>query len=328
MNKFKILFIDIFFVISGIVGVGFVTGKEISHYFVAGKSVIVASIIFGIVFVILSWFILHIKHRFNICNLTSLNKFAFGRYYEIGDMVLTLVMVVTSSAMLAGCDNLVNNYLNIHFPLVSVILSIITFVVMFGGIRRVRKIASVMTPIIIIMIIINALSNSNAGASQVGNLGIDFAFPIVFACHNFVTLIAVLFNCKSKPSTLSLVSAILLTTIILISSFALVGVDGDMPMLALSKGMGNVFFVLYLWCVVCALFTTLQISTYSCWQVLSKPKTNRAFTLMLVIITSQIIANLGFDFIVRYLYFGIGIFSAIYLIMIIISLIIQIRKFK
>ena len=42
MKKIKILLFDLFFIISSIIGVGFATGKEIAHFFVSGKSVVIA----------------------------------------------------------------------------------------------------------------------------------------------------------------------------------------------------------------------------------------------------------------------------------------------
>ena len=81
MNKFKVLLFDLFFVIRAIIGVGFATGKEIAHFFLGGKSLIIAVVVFFLVFAGLSIYILHIKNKHDIKTLTQLNKFAFGKNY-------------------------------------------------------------------------------------------------------------------------------------------------------------------------------------------------------------------------------------------------------
>ena len=61
MNKIKLITIDLFFIVGSIIGVGFATGEEISHYFTSGKSIVFAVMIFFIVFTSLSIYIINIK---------------------------------------------------------------------------------------------------------------------------------------------------------------------------------------------------------------------------------------------------------------------------
>ena len=328
MNKFKLLIFDLFFVISAIIGVGFATGKEIAHFFVSGRSLVIATIVFFCVFVSLSLYFLHIKHKHNISNLTELNKFAFGKHFETGNIVLIVLFIVTNSAMLAGCDNLVRNYLGLNLPIVSLFLSIVTFFIVIGGVNRIKTIANIVMPILIVIIIVNASFNLNADVSTNGNLALDVVYPIIFCSENFITLISVILDTKSKPKTLSLISGAVISIVVLLSALAIGNINTDMPMLTLSKNLGNVFFSLYFIGVIFALFTTLEISSYHCLQVTLKSKRNKYFTLCLILLTSQIIAYLGFNFIVQYLYTGIGILGAIYLIILITKLIIVDKKFK
>ena len=326
MNKFKVFIFDLFFVISSVIGVGFATGKEIEHFFLGGKSIVIAVVVFCVVFVALSIYLLHIKNKHNIDTLSKLNKFAFGKHYEIGNIVLFVMFIVTSAAMLAGCDNLAKNYLAINLPIVSIFLSIITFFIVIGGINRIKIIANVITPILIVAIIINTCFNMKTGSCLNGNISIDIIYPIIFCSENFITVISVLLTTKSKPKHLSLASGIVISILVLVSALAIKNISADMPMLALSKNVGNMFFAGYLLSVIFAIFTTLEISTYYCLQLANKNYTQKYFALLLIIITSQIIAYLGFNFIVKYLYTGVGIMSAIYLIALIIKLIINKNK--
>lgn len=328
MNKFKILLFDLFFVISAIIGVGFATGREISHFFLSGKSLVLAVVVLFVVFVGLCWFFLYIKHKHNISNLTQLNKLAFGKYYQVGNIVLIIMFVVTNAAMLAGVDNLAKNYIGLNLPVISLFLNIITFFIVLGGVERIKSIANIIMPILILLMLGNAILNINCAPVLNGSMGLDIAYPIIFCCENFITLISTLIATKSKPKNLSFGTGIVLSIVVLISAVAISGVGADMPMLSISKNLGNVFFAIYFLGVIFALFTTLEITSYTCLEVLTKNKSNKYFVLMLILITSQIIAYLGFNFIVQYLYTLIGILGAIYLIVLIIKLIIADKKLK
>ena len=327
MKNFKLLIFDLFFVVSSIIGVGFATGKEIAHFFLSGRSLFWAVVIFFFVFVGLTWYIMHVKSKHNLNELTNLNKFAFGKYYEIGNIILVILFIVTNAAMLAGCDNLVGNYLCINLPIVSLFLSGITFFIALSGVDKIKAIANVVMPVLIVIIAVNACCNLKTPTLQ-GSAVKDIAYPIIFCAENFITLIAVLINTKSKPVTLSLLSGLTISLVILISAIAIGNLRVDMPMLTLSKNIGVVFFSVYLIGVIFALFTTLQISTYNCLQVINKNPKQRIFTLILILFISQIIAYLGFNFIVQYLYSAIGVLGAIYLIVLVVNLVIasNIRK--
>ncbi len=326
MKKFKLIMFDLFFVVSGIVGVGFATGKEIEHFFLGGKNLYLALGVFFVVFVGLSTYILHIKNKHNITNLTELNKLAFGKYYEISNIMLLILFLVTNAAMLAGCDNIIKNYLGLSVPVFSLVLSIVTVFIINGGVDRIKHIANVVMPFLIALIIINACCNIGSTCTYDGSVGIDVVFPIIFCCENFMTIIPVLINSKSSIKPLSLLSGLVISIAIAFSAMAIFGVNADMPMLSIAKNLGNWFFVLYLMGVVFALFTTLQISAHSCLEITSKTKRTKFFVSAIIVLVSQIIAHLGFNFIVRYLYSAIGIMGGAYLFALVIRLIFIDRK--
>ena len=328
MRKLKLIVFDLFFVISGVIGVGFATGKEIAHFFVSGWSIWLAVGVFFCVFAGLSMYILHIKRKHRITSLTQLNKFAFGKYFEIGNIVLIILFVVTNAAMLAGCDNIVKNYLGITLPVASLFLSIITFFIILGGVNRIKMIANIVMPALIALIVINASCNLGLKVDLSGSAAMDVVFPIIFCCENFITLLSVLINTKSSPKALSITASAVISIIVLLSAFAIGNLSADMPMLSLSQNIGGVFFAIYLVGVIFALFTTLEISSYHCVEVMTKSRRHKFFVMMIVLLAGQIIAYLGFNFIVKYLYTAIGILGAVYLIALITKLIIEDKKQK
>lgn len=322
MNKIKLITIDLFFIVGSIIGVGFATGEEISHYFTSGKSIVFAVMIFFIIFTSLSIYITNIKNKYRIKNLTQLNKLAFGRHYEICNIMLAIFFIITNSAMLAGCDNIVKNYLGFKIPVASLFLSCVTFFVVLGGVKRIKNISQIITPIIISLIVIIACKNIKISNLN-GNIVADVLYPILFCAHNFILLITVILNTKYNHKILSVLSGILVSVVVLISAIAVANINADMPMLILSKKLGNMFFSIYLIGVIFALFTTLQIGTFQCLEIVNKNKNQKFFTLSLILLVCQIIAYLGFVFIVQYLYTIMGFLGVVYLIILITKLIIK-----
>lgn len=324
MNKLKVIIIDLFFIVSSIVGVGFVTGKEIAYYFTSGKNIFIAVTVFCTVFTGLILYVLHIKNKYNVNNLNELNKLAFGSCYRICNRMIAIFLIITNSAMLAGCDNIARIYLEFNIPIGSLFLSCVTFFVVLGGIDRVKNISKIVTPTIIVLMIFIGCKNFNISSCE-GDYIFDILYPIIFCAHNFILLITVVLNAKSRAKSVGVLSAILISMVILISSFAVNGVGSDMPMLMLAKNLGNIYFFIYLIGVVFALFTTLQIGTFQCLQIVNENKNQKAFFLVIIILACQIIAYLGFGFIIEYLYIVIGILGIIYLLILIINLLLKIK---
>ena len=147
-SKFTFIF-DLFFIVSAHIGIGFVTGKELEHFFLSGTNIMLAIISFFCIFVLTSSFILFIKNKHNVSNLNDLNRLTFGKYHTMFNIVLITQFLISCSAMLAGCDNIMKNIFHITIPIFSLSLSIITFFVLCGGIGRIKLISNFLLPILI-----------------------------------------------------------------------------------------------------------------------------------------------------------------------------------
>ena len=208
--------------------------------------------------------------------------------------------------MLAGCDSIIRIYLGLDIPIGSLFLSCITFFVVLGGIDRIKNFSKILTPIIVVLIIFIGCKNLKTPIIEEVCM-LDILHPIIFCAHNFILLITVILNTKSNPKILGFLSGVLVSIVILISSLAIGNVDADMPMLVLSKKLGNIVFSIYLIGVILALFTTLQIGTFQCLEIVNKNENKKTFMLSLILLACQIIAYLGFSFIIQYLYAAMGI---------------------
>lgn len=323
MKKFRDFACDLLFVISAIVGVGFATGREIGNFFLNGKYIFLSVGIFVCFFAVFCWLIISIKNKYNIESVTQFNKVIFGKLDYVLNIFLLILFIVTSSAMLSGCDNIFCKIFDLKLPIFSMFLSIITFFVILGGVKCIKRISNIVMPILIVMIAINVIGNFNIGLFEGGGVGLSIVMPLLFCGENCVTLISVLLKTKSEQNKLSIISSLLLGIIILISLFAINSVKTyDMPLVETSKNLGNVFYLFYIICVVSALFITLQISSYNSLEICSKNKQDKWFIALLIILFNQALSFLGFTFIVKYLYAIVGFLGMIYIGLIFIRLIV------
>lgn len=322
MAKLKIFLFDLFFIISGFVGVGFATGKELEQFFLHGKSLFISVVIFFVIYFSICTTILNLRNKYNIKNLKQLNKFVFGEYDFAFNVFLLILFLITSSAMLAGCDNILKNLFKINLPIGSLLLSIITIFVCTKDIKAIKKISNIIIPVLILFLCINIVFNK--GEYEGGNSSIcGVIFPVLFCCENCVMLISVLLKTKSNSFLLSLFSGGILSFILFFATQVVANFSGDMPLLLASKNVTKVFYFCYLFGVIFALFLTLQISQYNACEIFKQNNKNTKFKIIFLTILAQIISFLGFDFIVKYLYSLMGFCGVIYLIILFIKIIIK-----
>lgn len=323
MTKLKIFLFDLFFVISGFVGVGFATGKELEQFFLHGKNLLISAIVFFIIYFLICIFILKLKDKYDIKNLQQLNAFAFGKFDYVFNAFLLILFLITSSAMLAGCDNILKNIFKINYPIGSLLLSSITILICSKDIKRIKQISNFIIPILILFLCINIASN-NRGYIITGDSHIlGVIFPILFCCENCVLLISVLLKTKSKPISLSLISGLILTFILFYATRVVTNFSCDMPLLSASKNVSKIFYFCYLTGILFALFLTLQISQFNAHEICKQNNNKDNFIIIFLTLLAQIISFLGFNFIVKYLYSLMGICGVIYITILFVKIVIK-----
>lgn len=327
MAKIGILIFDLLFVISGFIGVGFATGEELEQFFTQGNNLILSVGAFFVVYFLVCLAILKLKHKHNLKDMRQLNKFAFGEYSYVFDAFLLILFLITSSAMLAGCDNILRNNFDIAIPIGSLTLSVITLFFCTKEVTRIKQISNIIIPILIVFICVNVAFNRG---EYVGGNGITggVIFPILFCCENCVMLISVLLKTKSNPLLLSTISGIILSVILFFATRVVTNFLGDMPLLLASKNVSRIFYLCYLLGITLALFLTLQISQHNVIEICNRSKKSNHFLALIFVLVSQTISFLGLKFIVKYLYSAMGICGAIYILILFIKIIINNKKYN
>jgi len=330
-NKLWSTIVDYFLILSAIIGVGFASGKEIYVFFFDfGSASLLGLISFGLLYVYLFLVIQYISRKLDINCYNEFNSVVFGKLCKFTNIVLLINFSITASGMLAGADYLFDTFFGIKYGIPSMVLTIITFFILIGGIGKIKIVANFIVPIMIFVIVVNSIKNINPINVRFEvvdkNIFMAVYYGVLFGVNNFVTALPILFQTKLKTKGKLLV---ILTICLIILMNILVLASGsftsDMPMFELSKNVSIWFYYVYFVTLILALFSTLIICTNNSLEILIKNKKSK-FLISVLLLFNLIISKVGYAFIVKYLYVVSGIISGVYVVTMIVFLIIKLLK--
>ena len=325
--------VDYFLILSAVIGVGFASGKEIYVFFFdfdAGS--LIGLLSFGILYIYLFFIIDYIRKKCELKSYSEFNNEIFGKLCKISEIVMLINFAITSAGMLAGADYLFQTFLGIGYKIPSIILSVITFFILLGGINKIKFVANLIIPIMIAVIVVNSIKNINPEnvnmAITAKNGAMAIYYGLLFGVNNFVAALPVLFetNLKSKGK-IAVILSICLIILLNILVFASNNFVTDMPMFELSKQVSKSFYYIYFATLLLGLFSTLMICSHNSKRIIAKDK-KTIFVPLMIVLFNLILSNLGYAFIVKYLYVLSGIFSGIYVVSLIILIAIKLIKFN
>lgn len=319
--------VDYFLILGAIIGVGFASGKEICVFFFDfGSASLIGLLAFGLLYIYLFFIIQHISKKLQINSYSEFNAKIFGSFCKFTKVVLIINFAITSSGMLAGANYLFAKFFGVNYAIPALILSLICFILLLGGINKIKIVANVIIPIMIAVIVINSLNNITP---QNVNLNITMYngtmavyYGLLFGVNNFVAALPVLFETRLKTKgKLAVILTICLIILLNILVFASNNFSTDMPMFELSANVSVLFYYIYFATLVMALFSTLIICSYNMQNLIVKKKS--ILSAVLVVLINLILSTFGYSFIVKYLYVLSGIISGLYVICLIIMIIIK-----
>ena len=326
-------FVDYFLILSAIIGVGFASGKEISVFFFDfGQASILGLIAFALLYLYLFFVIDYVKHKIMANSYNEFNTTLFGKFVKISNVFMVVNFAITSAGMLAGADYLFETFFNVKYHIPSLTLSLIIFFLLIGGMGKIKFVSNLIIPIMIFAIVVNSIKNINPQnvnlpvVSQSGTMALWYG--LLFGINNFVAALPIIFETKLKSKgkifvIFSICLIILLNILVLASS----NFSTDMPMFELSANVSSWFYYLYFATLILALFSTLMICCYNMHLILFNGKKSK-FCASTILLINLIVSQLGYAFIVKYLYVLSGIISAIYILILIILVIVKLVKLK
>lgn len=326
-------FVDYFLILSAIIGVGFASGKEIGVFFFDfGQASILGLISFTLLYLYLFFIIDYIKHKLSLNSYNEFNTALFGKFVKISNVVMVINFAITSAGMLAGADYLFETFFNVGYHIPSLVLSLIIFFLLIGGLGKIKFVSNLIIPIMISAIVINSIKNitpQNVNLPIVTQSGATAVyFGLLFGINNFVAALPIIFETKLKSKgkiavILSISLIILLNILVLASN----NFTTDMPMFELSANVSVWFYYVYFATLILALFSTLMICNYNMHIILFKGAKSK-FCISIVLLINLIISGLGYSIIVKYLYVLSGIISSIFILLLLVLVVIKLIKLK
>ena len=325
--------VDYFLILSAIIGVGFASGKEICVFFFDFDGAgLLGLISFGLLYIYLFFVIDYVKKKLELNSYDEFNTAMFGKLCKISNIVMLVNFAITCAGMLAGADYLFQTFFGIGYKIPSILLSVLTFVLLIGGIDKIKFVANLIIPIMIAVIVINSIANTNPENVHFEitnkNAYLAIYYGLLFGVNNFVAALPVLFETKLKSKgKLAVIFSICLIILLNILVFASNKFSTDMPMFELSTNVSKWFYYVYFATLVMALFSTLMICSFNMHKTLSRGKKS-VFLAVVIVLFNLIVSNVGYAFIVKYLYVISGILSGVYVVALIIMMIIKLIQHK
>ena len=332
-NKLWSTVVDYFLILSAIIGVGFASGKEICVFFFdyeAGS--LIGLMAFGLLYIYLFFIIEYVRKKCKLNSYSEFNMAIFGKLCKLSEIVMLINFAITSAGMLAGADYLFQTFLGIGYKIPSIILSVLTFLLLIGGINKIKFVANLIIPIMIAVIVINSIGNINPENVNMNismkNASMAIYYGLLFGVNNFVAALPVLFETKLKTKgKMAVILSICLIILLNILVFASNNFVTDMPMFELSKNVSVWFYYIYFATLLMGLFSTLMICSHNMKKIISKDE-KTFFIPLIIVLFNLLLSNVGYGFIVKYLYVVSGIFSGIYVVCLIILITIKLIKLK
>jgi len=330
-NKLWSTVVDYFLILGAIIGVGFASGKEIYEFFFRFEGAsFIGLIAFGLLYIYLFLIIQHINKKLKLNSYSEFNKVIFGKLCKISNVVMLINFSITCAGMLAGADYLFETFFGLGYKFPSIVLSVISFFILLGGIEKVKTVANIIVPIMIAALVINSIANTTPQNVHLDislkNGAMAVYYGLLFGVNNFVAALPVLFESKLKSKgkifvIVSICVVILLNILVLASNKFLT----EMPMFELSKNVSPMFYYIYFATLVMALFSTLMICSFNMQKILLKDKKSK-FGLVFIVLFNLIFSNVGYANIVKYFYVVSGMISGIYILILIVLIIIKLIK--
>ena len=324
--------VDYFLILSEVICVGFAYGKEIGVFFFDFvKASLFSLVCFGLLYIYLFYVVSYVKKKLELHTYNQFNAKIFGGLSKLSTVVMLVNFAITCAGMLAGADYLFETFFGLGYKIPSLILSVLVLFLLRGGVQKIRTVANFIIPVMIASIVINSIGNINPTnvhfevCNQSGTVAVFYG--LLFGVNNFVAALPVLFEVKIKAkgklmAILTICLVVLLNILVLASN----NFSTDMPMFELSANISPAFYYIYFATLVMALFSTLMICSYNMQTILCKQKT--WFGSSAIVLFNLILSQVGYDFIVRYLYVASGIISAVFVLALVVMIIVNLLKFK
>ena len=321
-----------------IVGVGFISGAEIYHFFARFEKFAVISIIifFALMFFLsykIIWKNYGVENDVKMNNLNKkLVKNTFLSKVKLKLFLTNFNLLLVSSAMFAGLFSLIKNLFNHNYYLVGICVCFIVFLILYFGISCLQKFDMLVICFVgfiffhfIYVLIFNSsnFSLNNLmidGKCLVKNLALSAVFSCIYVFMNVVQIQPIVkefagkFNSKHKwlfpfLFSLSLTFLLLVFVMFMFNFFNLK--NQEMPFLSYFKTQSRVMYFTYIVGLIFALLSSLLSCLVGVKIWVGRLIKSNFFATGISILLSMFISLIGFSNFVSIVYPIIGIINFI-----------------
>ena len=313
-----------------VVGAGFATGQELLQFFVVyGIHGFWGIVLTTFLFIIFGFIIMELGYELNAKSHMDILKHSSGRILDFTmDLMITIVLFGSLTAMIAGTGALFNQY-GISSILGSLIITVIITLTVLSGINGVINSVSIVVPFLLASVIgICLLSitktplsiDSAVNLTKRGLVDNWALSAILYASYNIVISIAVLgplgAHAKNKKAIqngaalggLGLGLCSVLIYLAISSDFANVK-DLEVPMAYISGSISHLMGIAFAFILVAEVYTTAVGSLYGFTaRLFDTEKTPIKGKMMIIIaaIAAFLASLVGFSNLVKYFYPLVG----------------------
>ena len=323
-------------ILGTIIGAGFASGREIYIFFGKyGEWGILGIIISGILTGSIIYNVLKITKERNVYTYQELIKnknLKYPKANKIVNFIVNSFLLVSFFVMVAAFCAFMKQTFGIKQYISSTIFVLICYIVFEKSLKGMMKINEFLVPILLVFIFFLGVKNIPSLIETKPiikhSLSLEFLISsILYTSYNSIILVPILISMKmyikneKEIKLISIISSIFIIILslciyFLLSTGGIIVKEIELPLIKITKKMGNNYMNIYSFVIIAAIFTSAISAGYSYLKNISKNKKMYDINLILICIIAIATSYIGFSNLVQYLYpiFGIlGIIQIIFL---------------
>ncbi|WP_245596142.1 YkvI family membrane protein [Paenibacillus taiwanensis] len=337
--KFMLRVLQISFTYIGtVVGAGFATGQEIIQFFTKfGKVAPFTILIATGIFIWLGTKLMLISHRIKARSYEDVNTTLFGPRVGRHISVFTLiVLVLVNSVMLAGAGSVFHEHLHLHYQTGLLITIVASYWVINRGMNAILHLNSIVVPTMLLFTIFIMwhtieLPNTMQAFTLVTDKPLYAAWSssLLYGAFNLAMAQAVLVPLgASMPDERCIrwggwIGGILIGCMLFAGHFALSAhmpgiMQYDIPMGHIAYGLGLAIQMIYIVLIFSEIFTTFIADIFGITlQLKHRIQIPSKWIIAIIMLFCYLMSQFGFKPLVSYLYPLFGLFSVVWLVLLI-----------
>ena len=330
----------IFSIIGTLIGAGFASGQEMYLFFYRFGlngilGLILCSLLISIV-IYKTFLIIHIRKIYNYEDFLQ-EIFHSKNISNISNIIVNAFLLITFFIMISGFGAYFEQQFEIPAIIGAIILATISFVVLIKDIEGVKRVNSVIVPILIIVIFIIgflSLKNIFSGSGEIWQANFESKYnfnwilqAVVYCSYNMILVIPVIVNLgkyiksKKQIAFVSVLSGVIIFVLAMSIFLVLTGVETDyskiqMPAVYAIDNNFPHFSGVYGIVILLSIFSTAISIGISFLKNITKNKKSYPQFVAIMCISGVLISNFGFSNLVKMLFpvFGyLGIMQICYI---------------